>query len=237
MMPPLSLNYGSILVERRFTCWNQFTNRRYENDGARIDYCLVDASLLQHVQKGDKLRCGCSCNHDDDPEAAALCAVTANGAFKAVSFQGEGIQTPPRATLDTQFGPPHTGIIYTPPSFSDHVGVSLLVNDALRCCDLTLDEQDSSTRKAQPHKMQMSIASFFSAGKTKTSTNSTSRFANYAKAASQPKKGIKSFFVPRDEPQTNGSSKRPKLAPNSRDQKVAKGKKTPSILHHFHKYT
>lgn len=186
------------------------------------------------------MRCGCSCNHDDDPETAALCAATANGAFKAVSFQGEGIETAPQAALDTQFGPPHTGMIYTPPSFSDHVGVSLLVNDVLCCCELTLNEQDSSTRKAQPHKAQTSIASFFLAGKTQKLPNSTSRFANCAKAASQPKKGIKSFFAPRepcDEPQRKGSSKRPKLAPNSCDQKVAYGKKTPSILHHFRKET
>jgi hypothetical protein len=136
---------------------------------------LVDASLLPHVLKGDELRCGCSCNHDDDPETAALCAVTANGAFKAVSFQGEGIQTLPQAALDTQFGPPHTGIIYTPPSFSDHVGVSLLVDDTLCCCDLTLNEQDSCTRKAQPHMVQTSIASFFSAATTQKSTYSTIR--------------------------------------------------------------
>ena len=174
------------------------------------------------------MRCGCSCSHDDDPEMAALCAVTANGVFKAVSFQGEGIQTPPQAALDTQFGPPHTGIIYTPPSFSDHVGVSLLVDDTLCCCDLTLNEQDSCTRKAQPHKVQTSIASFFSAATTQKSTYSPSRFAHRTKVASQPNKGIKSFFVPRDpcdQSQRNGSSKRPKLAPNNRDQKVTCGKR------------
>jgi len=192
------------LADCRFTTWNQFTNQRYKNDGARIDYLLVDARLLQYIQKGDALHCGCSSNHHhDDPlgENAVLCAVTANGAFKAMSFQGKGIVTPLQAALDTQFGVPHTGIVYILPSFSNHVGVSLLVDDA--CCpyDLTLDEQDSLTCKAQPHKSQTSNASFFSkpaAGGRQSSTSSMSRFANCTKVVSQPKKGIKSFFAPRE---------------------------------------
>ena len=32
-------------AEGRYTCFNQYTNRRYENEGARIDYILVDAEM------------------------------------------------------------------------------------------------------------------------------------------------------------------------------------------------
>lgn len=217
-------------------------NRRYENEGARIDYVLVDSCLLQHVQKGDvpTLRCGSS-NEDPLGENAALCAATANGAFKPVSFEGEGIVAPSQDALDTQFGTPHTGIVYTPPSFSDHVGVSLLVDDA--CCprDLTLNEHDSATRKAQPHKAQTSIASFFLkplGGRTHSSESSMRRFANCAKTVSEPTKEMKSFFAPRepsDGPQGNGIPKRPKLTPNNNGPKVTTGKKKPSILDHFRK--
>lgn len=238
----LTLN-NICLAECRFTCWNQFTNRRYENEGARIDYILVDACLLQHVQKGDvpALRCGSS-TKDPLGENAALCAATANGAFKPVSFEGEGIVTPSQDALDTQFGTPHTGIVYTPPSFSDHVGVSLLMDDA--CCphDLILNEQDSVTRKAQPHKAQTSIASFFSkpvGGRTQSSERSFRRFVNCGKAVSEPEKGLRSFFSPLErcgEPQGNGISKRPKLTPNNNGPTVTiKKKKKPSILDHFRK--
>jgi hypothetical protein len=67
-----------------------------------------------------------------------------------------------REALDTQFGPAHTGIVYTPPSFSDHIGVSLLLDDVMLPRDLVLNESDAATRKAQPHKLQKSIVSFFS---------------------------------------------------------------------------
>jgi hypothetical protein len=160
-------------AEARFTCWDQFTNRRYTNDGARIDYTLVDASLLEHVQQGvDSLRC-CGSSEDEDhlSEAAALRAVTANGQFRPVSFQGGGIQESTQAALDTQFGEPHSGMVYTPPSFSDHIATSLLLNDTILPKDLVLDEKDSTTRRTQPHKVQKSIASFF--GKASSSDSSS----------------------------------------------------------------
>lgn len=97
-------------AEGRFSCWNQFTNRRYSNEGARIDYTLVDQSLLKYILKGDveSLRT-CSEQENPDSEAAALSAATANGRFQPVSFEGGGIVEATLATLDTQFGTPHTG--------------------------------------------------------------------------------------------------------------------------------
>ena len=102
------------MAEGRFTCWHQFTNRRYENEGARIDYCLVDASLATKIQTGSGLRCGGGGNEEDPAfalgEQAALQAATANGRFEPASFGGEGIQTASQRTLDSQFGP---GTFYT----------------------------------------------------------------------------------------------------------------------------
>lgn len=221
-------------AEGRFTCWAQDTNRRYENEGVRLDYMLVDASLMQHVLKGDvpTLRCGTEL---DDPlgEHAALCAATANGAFKPVSFAGEGIQEATQDALDTQFGSPHTGIIYTPPSFSDHVGVSLLLDEA--CCqrDLNLKERDTATQKSQPHKKQQSITSFFSkptGGRPKSSESLAKKFETATTKKKNESKGLKGYFPPRkqsnkSESQGNGVAKRQKLGP-SNSQEGQKEKRT-----------
>ncbi len=55
--------------------------------------------------------------------------------------------------------PPHTGIIYTPPDWSDHVAVSALL-------DLSTSEKlplqaDAATRECQPHAKQKKIVDLF----------------------------------------------------------------------------
>jgi exodeoxyribonuclease III len=238
-------------AEGRYTCWNQFTNRRYVNEGARIDYTLVDATLLAHVQKGGtgSLRCGWSSqeqrhkqqsNEDPLSEAAALGAATARGRFQPVSFQGGGIVEASQGTLDTQFGAPHTGMIYTPPSFSDHIGVSLLLDDSCCAWDLVLDERDPATKKAQPHASQKTIASFFGAASSssagvKAAAPDTS--ANRAAATTQNKKrGIQSFFTA--SATFNGDKCAKGSASHGTSSKqttstVRKTKKSASILDHF----
>lgn len=151
-------------AQGRYTCWNQNTNRRYANEGARIDYMWVDPQLVSRVQKGDGLRCGGG-DEAVDPlsEQAALSAATANGRFQPASYGGEGIAASPKHVLDTQFvGQPHTGMIYTPPSFSDHIGVSLVLDgtDSSSILDVSNDKE---TKRAQPHKAQRSIAAFLTA--------------------------------------------------------------------------
>ena len=131
-------------------------------------------------------------------EEAALCAATANGRYQPAAYEGGGIMEATQATLDTQFGTPHTGHIYTPPTFSDHIAVSLLLHDsvltttttttnnnnstACKQIDVTGDNTDThvhpihppeqneniltktgtkTTKRAQPHKTQTTIASFF----------------------------------------------------------------------------
>ena len=207
-------------AEGRFTCWDQSTNRRYENEGVRLDYMLVDASLLQYVLKGDvpTLHCGGTKHNNPLGEEAARLAATANGAFKPASMAGGGILAASQRALDTQFVAPHTGIIYTPPSFSDHVGVSLLLKDD--CCqrDLDLDESDAATRRSQPHKGQKLIASFVqqstTVGRTKSSASLAEKFAEAAKKSKQKRRD--EFFAPRgrisiSESRESDASKRPKL--------------------------
>jgi len=129
-------------------------------------------------------------------EEAALRAATANGAFQGASFLGGGIASASRKILDTQFGPPHSGIVYTPPSYSDHVGVSLLLTqeptfnndneskngnkkhsfqdeneDTTRMMKLVqnefiLNDKDAKTKKSQPFKAQKSIMNYFSPNST-----------------------------------------------------------------------
>jgi exodeoxyribonuclease III len=224
-------------AEARFTCWHQFMNKRYTNEGARIDYTLIDSSLLPHLQKGnvDTLRC-CGGDEQEDTlgETAALRAATANGRYQPASFEGGGIHEATQETLDTQFGPAHTGIVYTPPSFSDHIGVSLLLGDDVLPRELVLNESDAATRKAQPHKLQKSIASFFS--------NSSAASAG-TKPKAKPKvkaptngseiKTKRSFFSGskgQTQPSTStGITKRLKPAPKV----PSANKSTNTILHHF----
>jgi hypothetical protein len=151
-------------AQDRFTCWDQFRNKRYENQGARIDFTLIDRSLSQYLRKGEvsSLRCGgCSEKHAPESDVGALCAATANGKYQPVSFAGGGIIDASHRALNTQFGIPHTGHIYTPPSFSDHIAISVLLDDALCSYQLELREQDKSTKASQPHKKVRTINSYF----------------------------------------------------------------------------
>jgi exonuclease III len=192
-----TFRYYYPMVTHRFTCWNQNKNHRYSNYGTRIDYTLIDSSLLPYLQKGDvaTLRCptiSTTTNVDHEAtvcsdELSALQAVTANGRYQPASYEGGGIMEASRDVLDTQFGIPHTGHIYTPPTYSDHVAVSLLLHDTVLLSEgaamndnddtsvtiaSTMNANDANTRKAQPHKQQPTIGSFFqNATKISTITN------------------------------------------------------------------
>lgn len=180
------------LAKGRFTCWDQRTNNRFDNLGVRLDYTILDKSISNYIDTttSKKLRLRC-CNYpiekDYNTEEASLHAATASGQFQGASFDGGGIVDATQRALDSQFGDDagkeggdagvvgnkddyytkqrHTGIIYTPPSYSDHVAVSLLLNDKFRqehlSMTLQLDLKCPCTKKAQPHRSQTSISSFF----------------------------------------------------------------------------
>lgn len=230
----------------RFTVWHQFTNKRYTNEGSRIDFTFVDKTLLASVQQGDDqtLRCGTQAHDNPLGEEAALLAATANGMFESGTFAGGGIATPTQRALDSQFGPKHTGMIYTPPTYSDHIAVSLLMTDAFiqSMGQLTLDEKESATRKAQPHKKQRSISSFFGTAQphkkqpslANTSTASADKKRVAASETDAPKKKTLSFFG-----NPHGSNKSAPTAKSKSTTKstATKSKKIPNnnILNHFKK--
>ncbi|EJK60164.1 hypothetical protein THAOC_19533 [Thalassiosira oceanica] len=173
-------------AEGRFTCWHQ----------------------MKGLSKDEGAGATGRTDLDELGDAAALSATTASGLFEGGGYGGGGIATATRRALDSQFlGGPHTGIVYTPPSYSDHVAISLLMREGFggEYCRtagggaLELGT-DPETKKAQPHKRQRSIASFFgstakaanSAGekKRKQPTASGSKGANPKK----DKKSLHSFF-------------------------------------------
>ena len=39
------------MPRERFTCWSQYTNARYVNEGVRIDFVLVDKDLYEENVK------------------------------------------------------------------------------------------------------------------------------------------------------------------------------------------
>ena len=99
-------------AQARFTCWDQYKNRRYENQGTRIDGIYLDSPLA-----GCLVPCACCCdqppaalpvNHTASPagprclvapagmqaiasEAAAFSATVAHGRWKPAPFDGTGI--------------------------------------------------------------------------------------------------------------------------------------------------
>lgn len=264
-------------AQGRFTCWDQYTNCRYVNEGSRIDYTLIDKSLLPHLIKGADLQCCMSSPSlekadrkavvkpstdkeeeilDPCSERMALRAATAGGSFQPVSFQGGGMSEASQEALDTQFGPPHTGLIYTPPTFSDHIGVSASFDDNLEPRNLVL-QSDVATRKTQPHKVQRTIASFF--GMTASSSDSSSAphktklKATIVKAPVATKANRKQhFFAPvtnktKSVSTTSQSSSCSKRRASSQQEQTVTAKqckkngrptaKTTTILHHFQKQT
>ena len=139
----------------RFTCWNQYTNRRYDNEGSRIDYVIVDEALWRSSSPVagtlDNGRRG----------GNALDACTLDGRWQPAGFDGSGIRDG-RAEDYTYHTsrPPHTGIIYTPPTWSDHVAVSLLLT---RVPVSTEKAPKKAAGDAQPHARVARITSFFAA--------------------------------------------------------------------------
>eukprot|EP00605_Chrysophyceae_sp_TOSAG23-4_P000585 GSChrysophyteH1.ASY1.ANO1.662.1 assembled CDS len=162
----------------RFTCWNQYTNDRYSNIGSRIDYTLVDAALWDADSSLAKSRKGLHPSGHQE-QKAALDACTNFGSFQPVPSTGGGIQKPPQwaycthlrrslASSDDSAEQPgqcarhrlHTGILYTPPEYSDHVGITLFMKDGIWGPPLALST-DAETRLCQPQAQQATLAGFF----------------------------------------------------------------------------
>ena len=122
---------------------------------------------------------------ETDEAIASLNAATNFNAFQQAPFDGGGM---PRAsdeaynthlrghhkTVQDPWGHLHTGIIYTPPEYSDHVAVSLFLDDTIKSTmSLPLKLRgDKATRAAQPHLKQQTISSFFGPPGSSSSSSS-----------------------------------------------------------------
>ena len=106
-------------AEERFTCWEQYTNARYENKGVRLDFVLLDEGVFDSCVKDEDYRLdgGCEKVKATSEEAAFRCA-TAWNKFQPAPFDGSGIADPPMSVYDMQFTKAHNGIVYTPPRYS-----------------------------------------------------------------------------------------------------------------------
>jgi len=184
-IPPFLVDWVRSLVEKdgmvdtfaharpnyagRFTCWEQYTNARYENAGVRIDFIFADAALLPRLLTGAELADGTAGlaapparRAEPTSEEAARAAATACGRWAPAPFDGGGLVEAPMSVYDTQFERPGTGIRYMPPKYSDHTAVTLLLADVEGGqANLTL-RLDAATLKACPQRSTRSITSFFS---------------------------------------------------------------------------
>ena len=70
---------------------------------------------------------------------------------------------------EAQFCCPHTGMVYTPPSYSDHIGVAVV----LRLLIEAELQETASTKAAQPFKGQARISSFFAPSASKEAQQAT----------------------------------------------------------------
>eukprot|EP00746_Dinoflagellata_sp_MGD_P000815 gnl/MRDRNA2_/MRDRNA2_101491_c0_seq1.p1 gnl/MRDRNA2_/MRDRNA2_101491_c0~~gnl/MRDRNA2_/MRDRNA2_101491_c0_seq1.p1 ORF type:complete len:611 (-),score=112.54 gnl/MRDRNA2_/MRDRNA2_101491_c0_seq1:68-1900(-) len=168
----------------RFTCWSSKANLRYINYGTRIDYvitdrktfddcvvhspssCLPGVSIKRCDPSGD-VDSICSPNVDATSAQAAKNAATYFGAWHG-SVVGEGLklQADDMRLNNSQFpDEPATGLIYTPPSYSDHIPVSVLFKSKL--LEPVVEQQHAcvaskvETQRCQPWKVQRSISAFF----------------------------------------------------------------------------
>jgi hypothetical protein len=148
---------------------------------------------------------------DPNSRAAALAACTLSGTFKPVPMSGGGLEDAPQWAYDHHFRPPATGMIYTPPQYSDHIAVSLLLRaevfDDVRAVTEVTDSAtsssssssssssgsslssggfkfDATTRKCQSHLATSSITSFF--GKPKAGVAPSSALVANSSATKRP---------------------------------------------------
>eukprot|EP00924_Labyrinthula_sp_SR-Ha-C_P005199 maker-scaffold_1-snap-gene-24.15-mRNA-1 protein AED:0.02 eAED:0.02 QI:0/0/0/1/1/1/3/0/494 len=162
-------------MDFRFTCWNQSENKRFSNIGSRIDYFILSEDLVVNILKSKTdwhMSCPCgSCKRFSHNEG--LCCATSGGNYKEASVEGGGLRNENKKVLFKQFRAKGHGFIYTPPDFSDHIGISLLLDKSsllllyyfLEMEDekCVLDNSCKITKKTQPVKAQKTISSFFKA--------------------------------------------------------------------------
>ncbi|KAF4666063.1 hypothetical protein FOL47_004285 [Perkinsus chesapeaki] len=200
----------------RFTCWDQYRNKRYTNSGTRIDYILTDDSLPIII--GAPLPLGC------DAKAALRCA-TADGQHVPAPRFGEDKGIPEmdsRAAIEWEFEycsrPFRTGIVYTAPLFSDHVAVTTLLQVDITCPGAAhvddvkakerLREAQTHMEGRRPPKGNQDISQFFRSMK-----RSADKIEQPRKEKTKPE-GIRRWLKPRgscDETDSDNCNKKRKI--------------------------
>lgn len=169
-------------AEERFTCWDQYKNKRHENVGSRIDYILVDRPFFEcHARRGEELQSWG--RQAPDSAAAALAAATMGGLSQPTSFAGGGMAPLSEDEYFAQFRAPSTGMIYTPPQLSDHIAVSLLLTGVPRPAPEACSSQDAVTLRCQPYRTAKRITDFFAARPPAAGTGASSEAGPPAKRA------------------------------------------------------
>eukprot|EP00439_Symbiodinium_sp_Y106_P024591 s1013_g3.t1 len=159
----------------RYTQWNHIANSRFLNLGARLDYILCDTSMQKHlVRTPTSELAGSSSLHAAETAEAAKNAATCFGAWHSAPACGRlraskddddglGLQKDDMRLNNSQFRSPHTGILYTPPRYSDHVPVCARFEGLRLGGVVALSEAES--RRTQPCSSQATLTNFFAAKK------------------------------------------------------------------------
>lgn len=170
----------------RFTAWGQSGNQRYLNLGTRLDYIITDRTTFEQcvVRTPSTKLTGAVPPKDGNEEDGGVLATSAQAASNAATHfngwhaaarvgiaRGDGLslQVDNMKLNDTQFPTePQTGIIYTPPTYSDHVPVSAVFTNALlgslkpsQAEAAVADKLQKETKLAQPWRGQPSMTAFF----------------------------------------------------------------------------
>jgi exodeoxyribonuclease III len=178
-----------------YTCWDQYRNKRYENEGNRIDYIFVDASLAPLVAVDSAMAaltlptCSAKGGDADDntprdagrsaPAAAAdgegnptessrenivcgfsgltrrlgIARATSQGRYVAAPSSGGGIEKlrdVDKMLLFDNGRHQRTGLWITPPQFSDHIGVTLLLRRSAMSSASLLQPRPAGTAVVDP---------------------------------------------------------------------------------------
>jgi len=182
-------------AQDRFTSWGiQHHNLRYANHGSRLDYVISDRATFDEcvVKSSSSSLPGGVAAQGEESEGEAVEATSSRAAANAATHfdgwhaaavsgvaqgDGLGLQTDNMRLNDTQFpSKPFTGLIYTPPSYSDHIAVSVLFKGELvkapggnsEIAAKCFVAEPSHTKQSQPWLAQPSIASFFGATPRRT---------------------------------------------------------------------
>jgi hypothetical protein len=176
-------------AEDRFTCFDQYKNHRYVNKGSRIDFILTHKSF--------PLALGAPLPLVNVDARAALACVTAEGRWRPAPMDGSGLDSGSgKGAYDWEFhcsDPPRTGIIYTPPSFSDHLAVTALIDlEVSRSSDSPTDTRIWSAYENECHERMKKHLLFsgkvavVSPDGTKRQQTLTGMFASKRKNADPP---------------------------------------------------